>query len=163
MKKAFRLSFLAAALLGTAWHFLYTALPCSLTALLAPINESVWEHLKLLFFPPLLVALILSFYWKRSQRRFWSGALAGIMMMPLVLIAVYYTLTAGFGVTSRPAIDIPLYYIVLALGWFVSLRLMKSGSAKRLLGALVIAAGVFGSALVVFTIAAPPLPIFISR
>ena len=163
MKKAARLSFLAAALLGTAWHFLYTALPCSLTALLAPVNESVWEHLKLLYFPPLLVAVVLSFLWRLSQRRFWSGALAGLMLMPLALIAAYYTLTAGFGVEGRPAIDIPLYFAVLALGWYVAGQLMRSGSAKRLLGVLVIAAGVFGAALVVFTIAAPPLPIFIPQ
>ena len=55
MKKTFFLSFLAAAGLGTAGHFLYALWPNALTALIAPVNECVWEHLKLLFFPPLPV------------------------------------------------------------------------------------------------------------
>ncbi len=158
MKKAFWISFFAAAVLGTLWHFLYDALPCALTALLAPVNESVWEHLKLLFFPPLLV----SFFLRRShlQRQFWSGVLAGILAMPLVLLGVYYTLTAGFGVPDCPAVDIPLYYAVLLLGWWLAARLCKSGRAASCLGPIVILAGVYWSALTVFTAAAPPLPIF---
>jgi hypothetical protein len=45
---------------GAALHFLYEAVPNPLTALISPINESVWEHLKLLFWPMLLTAFWLS-------------------------------------------------------------------------------------------------------
>ena len=49
MRKRFFLSYLAAAGLGTVGHFLYEWFPNALTALIAPVNECVWEHLKLLF------------------------------------------------------------------------------------------------------------------
>ena len=44
-------AWLGAALAGTALHFLHSWLPNPLTALFAPVNESVWEQLKLLFWP----------------------------------------------------------------------------------------------------------------
>lgn len=163
MKRAFWRSFLAAAVLGAAWHFLYDLWPCPLTALTAPVNESVWEHLKLLFYPPLLCALVLSFRWKSSRRTFWSGALAGILAMPAALLGAFYCLAAGFAVPAVPAFDISLYYSALFFGWAFGARLVISGRAERLLGPLVIAAGVFWAALAVFTLAAPPLPIFIPK
>ncbi len=38
-------------LAGSALHFLYDLWPNPLTAVFAPVNESVWEHLKLLYWP----------------------------------------------------------------------------------------------------------------
>ena len=162
MKKRLFLSYLAAAGLGTAGHFLYSLWPNALTALIAPVNESVWEHLKLLFFPPLTVFLALSFRADAPRRNFWSTALSAVLLGPALLTAAFYTLTAGFGVRARPAFDIPLYYVCLALAWLVFARQKVSGRAGRHLGALVIAAGVLGTAFVVFTAAPPPMPIFIS-
>lgn len=159
MRKRLWLSYLAAAVLGAGWHFLYTVLPCPLTAILAPVNESVWEHLKLLYFPPLLVMLFLSFRTGRAQASFWSGALAALLWMPAVLLGVYYALVAGFGVPDSPALDIPLYYASLALGW----RLLGQDGREAWLGPMVIAVGILGVMLAVFSFCAPPLPIFVPK
>ena len=162
MRKRFFWSFLAVAGLGTVGHFLYEWFPNALTALIAPVNESVWEHLKLLFFPPLAVFLLLSLRTKATGRDFWSGALSGVLLGPVLLTAAFYALTAGFGVRARPAFDIPLYYVCLAIAWLCAFRRIGTGCAARSLGALVIACGVLGTAFVVFTFAAPPLPIFLT-
>ncbi|MBE6932864.1 MAG: hypothetical protein E7464_05760 [Ruminococcaceae bacterium] len=162
MKKAFTLSFFAAAVLGAAWHFLYHLLPCPLTAVLSPVNESVWEHLKLLYFPPLAVGIVMSLRWKLAQKRFWSAMAAVLLFMPAVLLGSFYALTAGFGVAASLAFDIALYYITLILGWFLLYRLSRSGAAQACFGPLLIGSGTFGAALVVFTIAAPALPIFMA-
>ena len=162
MKKAFTLSFFAAAVLGAAWHFLYTLLPCPLTAVLAPVNESVWEHLKLLYFPPLTVGLIMSLRCHPAQRRFWSAMAAVLLAMPSLLLGSFYALTAGFGVQAGLVFDISLYYLSLALGWWLLWKLSRNGAAERFCGPLLIGVGALGTALVAFTIAAPTLPIFIS-
>ena len=44
---------------GTGLHFLHDLWPVPLTAVFAPVNESVWEHLKLLFWPMLLGGIFL--------------------------------------------------------------------------------------------------------
>lgn len=43
--------YLIAAALGILLHFLFQWLPNPVTALVAPVRESVWEHTKLLYFP----------------------------------------------------------------------------------------------------------------
>ena len=46
-------------LLGSVFHFLYDFSEQNpFTALFTPINESVWEHLKLLFFPLFFITII---------------------------------------------------------------------------------------------------------
>ena len=160
MKRDWIAAALICAALGTLWHFLYDWFPCALTALLCPVSESVWEHLKLLYFPPLICAVFLSLRAPGPQRRFWSGVLAGVLLSAALLPGSFYTLTAGFGLPAGPALDIPLYYICLAALWLIAWKLNRGGAANRALGFLVIACGAFGTALAVFSIAAPPLPIF---
>ena len=58
-------SILAVILLGSLSHFLYELSGgTAIFALFCPINESVWEHLKLLFFPFLFITVI---QWYRQK------------------------------------------------------------------------------------------------
>ena len=58
-------SILAVILLGSLSHFLYELSGgAAIFALFCPINESVWEHLKLLFFPFLFITAI---QWYRQK------------------------------------------------------------------------------------------------
>lgn len=59
-KRALILTCLLAMLAGTGLHFLYEWLPNPVTALLSPINESLWEHIKLIYWPYLAAALWLN-------------------------------------------------------------------------------------------------------
>ena len=69
MKKVFFLTAVVASLAGAALHFLHDALPNVLTALISPVNESVWEHLKLLYWPMLLSGFFLSRQAGKEARR----------------------------------------------------------------------------------------------
>ena len=47
---------LAVVLLGTLWHFAYAISgDAYFVGLIAPVNESVWEHLKIVYLPILAV------------------------------------------------------------------------------------------------------------
>ncbi len=52
--------FAAATVGGACLHFLYTLLPCVATALVAPVSESLWEHVKLIYWPCLITGMLLS-------------------------------------------------------------------------------------------------------
>ena len=54
----YRLLFGGALALGVLLHFLYSWLPCSATALVSPVCESIWEHLKVLLIPMVLLGLL---------------------------------------------------------------------------------------------------------
>ena len=99
IKKPLLWAFVLSSLAGTAMHFAYNVLPIPLVGLLAPVSESVWEHLKLLYWP-FLVASALVARRKADPLRWWSGALAALLLQPLVLTGLYYLLKTGFGVES---------------------------------------------------------------
>ena len=64
--------FAVTSLLGTLLHFLYDWLGKSVwVAPFSGVNESTWEHMKLLFWPMLLFAIVQSFFF-RERRDFWS-------------------------------------------------------------------------------------------
>ena len=157
-KLSFSIAGLTAIAVGCALHFLYDVLPHPLTALIAPVNESVWEHLKLLYYPTLLAALMLA---KRTNApyRLWSGFFAALLVMPLLLLGVYYLLACGFGVTSLP-LDIGLYVVTMAGGFLLAYLLYRSGWAERAAGILLMLVIFYGAFLIVFSFAAPPLDIF---
>ncbi len=157
-RRAYVIAAVVTALAGRALHFLYDVLPNPLTALVSPINESVWEHLKLLFFPTLVAAAVLSLR-EPYPHRLWSGFFAAQLAMPTALTAVYYLLSAGFGVEST-AVDIALYFAAMLFGFYLAYRLRESGRLERAAPWLLLPAALYGSALILFTFAAPSLPIF---
>ena len=159
MKRKWYLTALAAIAAGGGLHFLYDLWPNPLTAVFAPVNESVWEHLKLLYWP----FLAASFFLMRDnpdRRRSWSAFLAAQLAMPGFLLGSYYALRCGFAVYGL-AVDLTLYALTMALGFRLARRLLRSGRAEPLCGMLVIAAGVYGAALALFSFAPPQLPVFL--
>ena len=59
LSKAALITFVVATLAGSCLHFVYALWPNGLTALLAPVNESLWEHVKILYWPCLLSGILL--------------------------------------------------------------------------------------------------------
>ena len=109
--KAQRLAFvLVAAFLGTLNHFLYFLSGQSpIIALFCPVNESVWEHLKLLYFPFLFVSIweylslhpvVLPFFYCR-----YLGVLLGMFF----IVSVFYTYSGILG-RNFLILDILLFY-----------------------------------------------------
>ena len=72
--------FAVTALGGTILHFLYDWLGEAVwIAPISGVNESTWEHMKLLFFPMFLFAIVQSFFF-RDRENFWCIKLRGILL-----------------------------------------------------------------------------------
>ena len=158
MRRKWGVVFTLAVLGGTALHFLYDVWPNPLTAVLAPVNESVWEHLKLLYWPFLAAAFVLT-KGEADGRKRWCGLLAGLLRAPLLLLGAYYTLSCGFALHGLP-LDLILYVLAMTGGFALAWHLQKAEFPAWVCGVLVIAAGVYGAALALFSFALPELPIF---
>ena len=158
MKKRFWIAFFLTALAGAGLHFIYELCPLPIVGLFAPVNESVWEHLKLFFWPFLAAAFVLTRGQADGQRA-WSGFLLAELLMPLLCMGGFYTLTAGFGVEAL-WVDLALYTVTMAAGFRLAYRRMLDGTAAWAAGVLVIAVGLYGAALILFTMAPPLLPVF---
>ena len=91
------------------------------------MSESVWEHLKLLYWPFLASGFLLNRKAQDAQAA-WSGTLAALLVMPAFLLGIYYTLESGFAFTAG-WLNIALYVLSLALGFWLMARLTKTGVA----------------------------------
>lgn len=120
------------------------------------MNESVWEHLKLLYWPMLAAALVLARGPRRHCRR------AGFSRPSCCSrSSCWRSITACARSACRGLpVDLTLYVLTMAGGFLLAARLSRSGPARRLTGVSLLAVMLYGAALVLFTFAAPPLGIF---
>ena len=158
MKKSWFWVFLLTAGIGTALHFLYDLLPIAPVAIFASVNESVWEHIKLLYWPMLLAGVFLA---RKSadKRKTWSGVLGAVLAMPVWINGIYYLLKCGFGVEGL-WLDLVLYYLTLLAGFGFVKKIEKRELPKWAFGALLACVAVLGLLIVYFTTFPPNLPIF---
>ena len=86
------ISFLSTVIIGTLWHFAYQySSNNTLIGAFAPVNESVWEHLKLIMFPALAVSFVeFLIYGSKTQGFVASKGIAAILGM-IFVVASYYT------------------------------------------------------------------------
>lgn len=117
-KKTFFLSFLAL-LLTIFLHFLYEWWSNSLFALFTPVNESVFEHMKLISTSILLLAFFESiyfFYKKETRNNFlFSKSISAIIGIPLFLL-LYLPIQQY----SHLVLHVTLLFFVLFLMEFLS-------------------------------------------
>lgn len=108
-----RFSAIFVILLGTLNHFLYDLSGgLALAALFCPVNESTWEHLKLLFFPFLLVTI---WTWLRIRPRalpFFYSRYLGVLCGMLWIIVSFYTYT---GILGRDLLILDLAIFVIGV------------------------------------------------
>ncbi len=95
-------------------------------ALLAAVNESTWEHLKLAFWPGMGFALLEYLSLRRRARGLWTAKAFGLLAMPMVIVVGFYGYTAILGRHVLFA-DILLFALAVAIGQLVSHHIMQSG------------------------------------
>lgn len=151
---------LAVFVLGFLLHFTYHWSGSSrVVAAVTPANESVWEHLKLVVIPVTLLGVV-EMKWVVDRGRLWWAKLVEIAVACSFIVAFFYTYTGAFGVRSIIAVDIASFFVAVAVGQWVSYRLISSsGRVPPLL------VSVTGTVLVmvsftVLTFAPPHIPLF---
>ena len=145
---------------GTILHFLYDWTGGN--TLISPfsgVNESTWEHMKLLFWPLFLFALVQWLFF-RDQKNYWCVKLAEILLGLLLIPVLFYTYNGVFG-KSPDWINIAIFYISALLVFFFEWWAFKRGwllcARPRLAFAVICIIGVL---FVVFTFATPQIPLF---
>jgi Family of unknown function (DUF6512) len=149
-------------LVGSILHFGYSLTGWLPIGLFAPVNESPWEHLKLSFWPIMLILIFEYFFLYRKEQPNNSGLArtVGILLMPVIILGVFYLYTSILG-TEILIVDILTFYAAVIIGQLVSLRIyhMKPISVKINKFAP-IALLAFAAILIIFTFFPPHLPPF---
>lgn len=115
-------------LLAAGWHYLYSdVIKSGVTAAIAPVNESVWEHAKLFFMPAIIWYVILYFIVGRKFPNFIFSHAVVLPMMPAMMLLLFYAYQLVL--PESLAIDIIISFIVLALGQLIAYSLTVSKHA----------------------------------
>lgn len=132
--------------------------------LFCPVNESVWEHLKLTFYPILfwfgIGYIILSKSCKIDSTKWLICTVISIFISSLFVIAFYYSYTGALGIASI-ILDIMSLIIGIFLAQIICVHIYKYGKGHNV--SFYISLILLGVLIVIFTyytFSPPKFPMF---
>ena len=147
------------AVLGTLLHFLYEWTGLLFLTPFSAVNESTWEHMKILFFPMFFFALFQSVFFRKDYANFWCVKACGISIGVLLIPILFYTYNGAFG-TSPAWINVAIFFFSAGVAFYLEHKLFQAQNQSRtsifpLLFLLLLA-----TLFILFTFTPPKLPLF---
>ncbi len=156
---------LTVAILGTVLHFLYDWTGQSgVVKPFSAIDESTWQHMKILYVPMLLFGVVQWFFFRHEYPCFFAVKLVGIVVGIAFIPMVFYTYNGAFG-KSPDWLNISIFMWADICAYAVEYMLFKraEGGCRKVWSVLSLTVIiVIGALFVTFTYAPPNLPLFIS-
>jgi hypothetical protein len=161
IKKWHVLGILFVFFLGSLLHFVYDwSGQNTIVGLFSPVNESTWEHLKLLFFPFLLITMTEYFIYGRDTSNFLLiRALSSIIGMATIVM-LFYTYVGIIG-QHYLVIDIAIFLLGIIVAFWFSYRSLNSNTFKwsNLIGLMLFI--ILTLCFIVFTFRPPHVQLFV--
>ena len=155
--------FIFTSAVGTLLQFLFRWTgKNTLVAAFSAVNESTWEHMKLLFVPFFVFAMVEYTVFCEPLRNFFAvkaaSALTGLLAIPVL----FYTLNGALGKTPDWA-NIAIFFVSTAAAYAAGYLLLRSfalrGTMLQIIGFAVL--WLLMLAFVYFTYHTPELPLFL--
>ena len=146
--------------LGTILHFLYEW--TSESVWIAPfsgVNESTWEHMKLLFWPMLIYGIVQWLFFK-EYKGFWCTKLRGTFVGLSLIPTIFYTYN-GVIDKSPDWVNIAIFFVSAAAAYIIeyrSFKYKKHGCKHPKMSFVILC--VIAFLFILFTFATPHLGIF---
>ncbi|MBR4026823.1 MAG: hypothetical protein IKJ01_04615 [Lachnospiraceae bacterium] len=155
----FLIRYLFVTISGVLLHFAYNfSGQNGIVGLFTPVNESTWEHLKLLFFPMLLLTVWDLFKIEEPSEAFLPARLSGIIAGMIFIVVVFYTITGIIG-KSIDWLNITIYFLSVLFAFWIEKKIY--GKNKILTTSLSIGILILLSVLFVsFTFSPPNIGLF---
>jgi len=149
-------------LFGLLMHFAYDwSGHSTVVGIFTPVNESIWEHLKLSVYPTFLWWIIGLFILNNVPLyRWFSCCLSSVITSPIIITSFYYTYTGALGIHSL-FLDIFSLFLGLLIAQCFALHLYNRAKLNKFDFYI----SILTSILIVltftlFTFSPPKLPIF---
>jgi len=147
-------------LLGSMLHFTFEwSGNQPLVGVFSAVNESVWEHLKIAFWPALLYLIFEYRYLYKKSNNFFVAKTLGIYSIIIIIPLIFYSYTAFL--EESLIIDIGSFIFAIIVGQLVSYRLLTYKKVDRIFEQIsLVALVVLALAFVIFTFYPPQVPFF---
>jgi len=163
MKKAAYLAAAGIFAIGFLLHFAYEwSGEAALVGTVCPVNESVWEHLKLAFFP--LIVWWLAYGWRINLpfRHCTIAAAVSSGAACLTVVLIHYATEGAFG-KSIMVVDIASLAAGLFLGQYLAILMLDRPHGKAAWSASALTVTALTIMMVVFTFTPPHIPLFLDQ
>lgn len=160
LKKVFYYSFFMSVCVGFFMHIFYELSNYSrVVGLFTPINESLWEQLKRLFFPYLIFSIILYFFTKRNTKTILFGNFIALLVGICLFINISYTIHGAFGI-NHTLINMGIQIICTGATYFLCMYFFShhTFSIRNTYGFLLFV--LLFLVFTVFTFLPPRVPLF---
>jgi len=123
------------------------------------VNESVWEHLKIAFWPTLIYAIFEYRYLNKRTNNFFSAKTIGIYAIMLIIPIIFYSYTLF--TEENLIIDILSFIFAIIVGQLISYKLLIFKKLSKNLELIsLFALVILALAFVVFTFYPPQIQLF---
>lgn len=147
--------------LGAVLHFVFELSgEWEPVGVIAAVNESVWEHFKIAFWPTLFYAIVEYRFLKNFTNNFVIAKATCIFAIPATIAVLFYSYTSISG-QEILAVDILIFVIAIALGQLTGYRILTLSKLPRwlnLLGGILII--IYATSFGLFTFYPPHLSVF---
>lgn len=117
-------------ILGTLSHFLYKWSGNNLyVGLFTPVNESTWEHMKLLFFPMLIYFIFEKLMLEKYPPSLFCANIIALFIGTILIPVIFYTYTGTLGFHLAP-LDIATFYVSVIAAFLLRYYLFKKKISK---------------------------------
>ena len=114
---------------GTLLHFTYDWSGNSvIVSLFSPVNESIWEHLKLLFFPYIVYSIFEYFYVGSKYNNYATAKILGVISGLIAIPVIFYLYTSL--IENNLVLDILTFIVSVIISYVVSYYLLKNQSIE---------------------------------
>jgi len=147
--------------IGALFHFMFQLLNYwRPSGAIFPVNESVWEHLKLPFWPLIIFSLVEYYFIKEKANNFILGKTISFLISISTILIIFYSYTAILG-TELLIVDILSFVFGVIIGQLVSYKILTKErlSTWYTSASWIIFIG-FGILFAVFTYFPPTIPLF---
>lgn len=153
--------FLFTSVMGTLLHFAFEwSGNHPIVGLFSAVNESIWEHMKLIFFPMVVYAIIQYRFWQGRGEDYWCEKHVSILIALVLIPLIYYTYTGILG-KSVDWFNIAIFFISAGEAYRSEAIRFQKGAVCALSGkASVIVIAVIALLFVFFTFSPPKIPLF---
>ena len=146
---------------GSLFHFLYSLTgECFIVGLFVPINESIFEHTKMVVLPIFIWWSIFYLFRKKDLfvNAWFTSALIAMISAIIAIPMLFYFYSQAFGIESL-AIDILILLVSLAIGQILGLHYYRHGKGIEYHFAIFLMIVII-ILFAFFTINPPAFPIF---
>lgn len=116
--------------LSTLIHSLYNYLPCYITSFIVPVNESIWEHMKMIFSAYMLFLLIKVLFFKKHEKNLTSSFVIGALFNIVIFLIIYVPIFYIFG--ENMIVTLIIYFITIIISNYFIYKMQQKKNNEKL-------------------------------